>query len=155
MKINLSSKIRENFYCSTNNKPGSKMKVNYWLINTTCAYHGAEVSELVWIFILYQISRKFNKNNTDSYRDDGLAEFKIISGLQAEKIKKHFQNIFGKNNLNITVKCIHQVQSITYVQKDFFFYVGFTNTHELQDCRGRGRAFHWLFTTTSTRFTDT
>ena len=30
--------------------------------------------------------------------------FKNISGLQAEKIKKHFQIIFCKNNLNI-VKC--------------------------------------------------
>ena len=27
------------------------------------------------------------------------------SGPQAEKIKKHFQNIFRKNNLNIIVKC--------------------------------------------------
>ena len=39
------------------------------------------------------------------YRDDGLAVFKNISGPQAEKIKKHFQNIFRKNNLNIIVKC--------------------------------------------------
>ena len=66
---------------------------------------GAEACKLVGIFILYQLSRKCNKNNIGLYRDDGLAEFKSISGPQAEKIKKHFQNIFRKNNLNIIVKC--------------------------------------------------
>ena len=30
------------------------------------------------------------------YRDDGLAVFKNISGSQAEKFKKYFQNIFRK-----------------------------------------------------------
>ena len=34
------------------------------------AYDGAEVCELVGIFILYQLSRKYNKNNIDLYRDD-------------------------------------------------------------------------------------
>ena len=69
------------------------------------AYDGAEVCELVWIFILYQLSRKYNKNNIGLYRDDGLAVFKNISGPQEEKIKKHFQNIFRRNNSNIIVKC--------------------------------------------------
>ena len=39
----------------------------------------------------------------------------------------------------------------------FFFLSGFcfTSIHESQDCKGRGRAFHQLLTTTSTRFTGT
>ena len=49
--------------------------------------------------------RKYNKNNIGLDRDHGLAVFKNISGPQAEKIKKHFQNIFRKNNLNIMVRC--------------------------------------------------
>ena len=69
------------------------------------AYDGAEVCELVGIFILHQLSRIYNKNNIGLYRDDGLAVFKNISGPQAEKIKKHFQNIFCKNILDIIVKC--------------------------------------------------
>ena len=36
-------------------------------------------------------------------RVDGLAVFNNISGLQTEKIKKHFQNIFCRNNLSIIV----------------------------------------------------
>ena len=69
------------------------------------AYDGAEVCELVGIFILYQLSRIYNKNDIGLYRDDGLAVFRNTSGSQAEKIKKHFQSIFRKNNLNIIVKC--------------------------------------------------
>ena len=69
------------------------------------AYDDAEVCELVGIFILYQLSLKYNKNNIGLYRDDGLAVFKNISDPQAEKIKKYFQNIFCKNNSNIIVKC--------------------------------------------------
>ena len=63
-----------------------------------------EVCELVWIFILYRLSRKYNKNNVGLYRDHGLAVFKNMNDPQAEKIKKCFQNIIRKNNLNIIVK---------------------------------------------------
>ena len=53
------------------------------------AYDNAEMSELVRIFILYQLSDKYNKNNVGLY--DGIAIFKNISGPQPKKIKKHFQ----------------------------------------------------------------
>ena len=72
---------------------------------TMDAYDGAEVCELVGIFILYQLSRIYNKSNIGLYSDDGLAVFRNTNGPQAEKIKKHFQSIFRKNNLNIIVKC--------------------------------------------------
>ena len=39
------------------------------------------------------------------YRDDGLATFNNISGPQAEKIKKDFQNIFRENGLEIIIQC--------------------------------------------------
>ena len=38
----------------------------------------------------------------DLYRDKPV--FKNVGGLQAEKNKKHFQNIFGRNDLNIVIK---------------------------------------------------
>ena len=69
------------------------------------AYDGAEVCELVEIFILYQLSRICNKNSIGLYRDNGLAVFRHTNGPQEEKIKKHFQIIFRKKNLSIIVKC--------------------------------------------------
>ena len=69
------------------------------------AYDGAKVCELVKIFTLYQLSRKYNKINIDLNGDDGLTVFKNISGPQAQKVKKDFQDKFCNNNLNIIVKC--------------------------------------------------
>ena len=68
------------------------------------AYDGAEVCELVGIFILYWLSRKYNKIHIGLYSDNGLAAFNNISGPHAEKMKKRFQNIFRKNDLNIIMK---------------------------------------------------
>ena len=65
-------------------------------------YDGAEVCKHVGTFILYQLLCKHNKKIVGLYRDDGLAVFKNISGLQAEKVTKYFQNIFCKHNLSIT-----------------------------------------------------
>ena len=50
------------------------------------AYDGAKVYELVGVFILYQFSHKYNKNNIRLYRDNGLAVFKNISDPKEEKI---------------------------------------------------------------------
>ena len=52
------------------------------------AYDGAEVCELVGIFILYKLSTKYKKNNIGLYRDDGLAFFKNISGPKSETLSQ-------------------------------------------------------------------
>ena len=44
---------------------------------TMGTYDGAEVCELVGIFILYLVSLKYNKNNIGLFRDDGLAVLEI------------------------------------------------------------------------------
>ena len=72
---------------------------------TMGAYDGAEVCELVGSSLLYQLSNKYNKKNIGLYRDDDLAVLKNKSGPQAERIKKDFQKIFRKNDLNIVIKC--------------------------------------------------
>ena len=76
-------------------------------------HDGVEVCELVGIFIPFQLSSICNKNDIGLYRVDGLAIFRNAIGPQAEKIKKHFQNIFRKNNLNIIVKCNLKMVGVT------------------------------------------
>ena len=51
------------------------------------SYDGAEVCELVGLFILNTLAQKYNKHDIGLYRDDGLAAFKNISGPKAERIK--------------------------------------------------------------------
>ena len=52
------------------------------------AYDGAEVCELIGIFLLNLLGRQYDPKNIGLYRDDGLSIFKNCSGPQMEKIKK-------------------------------------------------------------------
>ena len=54
---------------------------------TMGSYDGAEVCELVGLFILNDLCNEYGKDNIGLYRDDGLAIFKHTSGPQAERIK--------------------------------------------------------------------
>ena len=54
------------------------------------SYDGAEVCELIGIFMLSLIGNIYNRNNMGLYRDDGLAVFKNISSPQSEKTEKTF-----------------------------------------------------------------
>ena len=72
-----------------NEKPWMKREGNLFDV-TMGAYDGAEVCELVGIFMLNKISEKYNKNDVGLYRDDGLAVFKNMSGSESERIKKNF-----------------------------------------------------------------
>ena len=88
---------------------------------TMGAYDGAEVSELVGIFMLNKISEKYNKNDLGLYRDDGLAVFKNVSGPESERIKKNFQSLFKKYGLGIIIECNKKVVDyldITFNLKD-------------------------------------
>ena len=47
---------------------------------TMGAYNGAEVCEIVEIFMLSLLSKKYSSNNIGLYRDGGLLVFRSISG---------------------------------------------------------------------------
>ena len=72
---------------------------------TMGSYDGAEVCELIGIFMLSLIGNKYNPSNIGLYRDDGLAVFKNTSGPQSEKIKKTFQKMFKNKGLDIIINC--------------------------------------------------
>ena len=48
-------------------------------------YDGAEVCELIGIFLLNLLGRKYDTRNIGLYKDDGLSIFKNCSGPQMEK----------------------------------------------------------------------
>ena len=72
---------------------------------TMGAYNGTEMFELVGVFMLSLLSKRFSSNNIVLYRDEGLSVFRNISGRQAEKHKKTIQNIFKDKGLQIIIKC--------------------------------------------------
>ena len=66
---------------------------------------GAEICELVGIYLLYLISQKYPMNDTGLYRDDGLAIVRSNSGRQADQYRKTVTKIMKDNGLRVVVKC--------------------------------------------------
>ena len=58
------------------------------------AYDGAEVCELIGIFLLSLLGKHINKKHIGLYRHDGLAILKNNSDREAGKLKKKFQKLF-------------------------------------------------------------
>ena len=72
------------------------------------SYDGAEVCELVGLYILAKLTEKSapfgnKKNEVGLYRNDGLAVVRG-SGRSTEKLVQEIRKIFGENELKITVE---------------------------------------------------
>ena len=63
---------------------------------------GAEVCELIGLYILNKLTARFRKENAGLYRDDGLILLRNVTGRLAEKAKKELTRIFSTFNLTIT-----------------------------------------------------
>ena len=71
---------------------------------TMGSYDGAEICELVGLYILHKLQTNFKKASIGLYRDDGLACFKDLSGPQADRNRKKFIKIFKEDfGLSITI----------------------------------------------------
>ena len=104
----------------SNEKPWMKREGNLFDV-TMGAYDDAQVCELVGIFMLNKISEKYDRNNSGLYRDDDLAVFKNINGLESERMKKNFQSLFKKYGLEIIIECNKKVVDfleVTFNLKD-------------------------------------
>ena len=84
---------------------------------TMGAYDGVEVCELIGIYMLYLIGKKYDSKNIGLYRDDGLAVFKNGSGPASEKIKKQLQSLFKQISLQIIIEC--NLKVVNYLDVTF------------------------------------
>ena len=69
------------------------------------AYDGAEVCEIVGLFLLNNLANKFDKNSVSLYRDDGLALFKNINSHRKGKIRKEFHQLFKEKGFSLEIEC--------------------------------------------------
>ena len=69
------------------------------------AYDGAEICELISIFILSLLETKYDSKSIGLYKDDGLSIFRNVSGPELEKMKKHIQKIFKEKMLDVIIEC--------------------------------------------------
>ena len=71
---------------------------------TMGSYDGAEICELVGLFMLNKLAQRFGGDNVGLYRDDGLLLLKGTGGRQAEFARKQLHETFKKFNLRITAE---------------------------------------------------
>ena len=72
---------------------------------TMGSFDGAEICELVGLFILEKIKSTLNSTNIGFYRDDGLAVFENHNGHSNDQFRKKIIQTFKDHNLKITILC--------------------------------------------------
>ena len=87
LKIKPLSNMQESLCFSTSNKPGSKNESGLFDV-TMGAYDGAEVCELVGIFILYQLSRVYQIYQIS---------FRLLKNCSMENFVQELNNIAFPN----------------------------------------------------------
>ena len=73
-------------------------------------YDGAEVAELIGLFMLDQINTNFPNLTFGLYRDDGLAVHRNnLPGPERDRLRKQLIQLFKNNELKITIDTNLQV----------------------------------------------
>ena len=67
------------------------------------SFDGADICELVGLYILSILGNKYNKNQLGLYRDDGLAVFYNTNSQELDRIRKDIIQEFGLLGLKITI----------------------------------------------------
>ena len=76
---------------------------------TMGSYDGAEICELVGLFILNKLAIKFGKDNIGLYRDDGLILLSGTGKRSADNARKLLHCIFHQIGLKITAEVNNQI----------------------------------------------
>ena len=85
-------------------EPWLKKSGNEELDVSLGCFDGAEVCELVGVFILHLLKTVMRKENVGLYRDDGLGILRNSSGPEIERKRKQIIQIFKTCGLKITVE---------------------------------------------------
>ena len=65
------------------------------------SYDGAEICELIGLYVLHLLKKQFGSDCFGLHRDDGLGYLKNLSGPESEKCRKKLIKIFNKCDLMI------------------------------------------------------
>ena len=71
---------------------------------TMGSYDGAEICELVGLYLLSPLSTVIDKSNVGLYRDDGLAAINNANGPKLDRIRKDIIALFKEEGLSITTE---------------------------------------------------
>ena len=71
---------------------------------TMGAPDGAEVCEIVGLYLLHQVRTRYPNLNFGLYRDDGLGTHKRMTGRQMDQMRQGLEKLFAKEGLKITIE---------------------------------------------------
>ena len=72
------------------------------------SFDGAEICDLVGLYLLHHLAEKVGKKFVGLYRDDGLAIIQGKSARIADNVRKELHEIFKAHDLRITAEISHQ-----------------------------------------------
>ena len=81
---------------------------------TMGGFDGAQLCELVDLYILHILGEKYGKHRIGLYYDDGLACSGYTSGPQDDRIRKHFMNIF-KEDFDLSRTCKTNLKAVNFL----------------------------------------
>ena len=70
---------------------------------TMGSFDGAEVCELVGVYMLHELTAHVGRAQIGLYRDDGLAVLRNTTGSAAERIRKSLTAVFAGHGLKVTI----------------------------------------------------
>ena len=70
------------------------------------SYDGAEIYELVGLYLLNRLSTVIDKSSVDLYRDHGLVAINNTNAPKLDRIRKNISELFKEEGLSITSKQI-------------------------------------------------
>ena len=99
-------------------EPWTKNNTNFDI--TTGSLDGAEISELIGLFMLNEVRNitGLNQRNSGLYRDDGLILQEKCPGPKRERIVKDLHKLFKSHGLKITIASTGQVADFLDVTLD-------------------------------------
>ena len=74
---------------------------------------------------------QYDTKNIGLYRDDGLSIFKNSSGLEMEKNKKHLQEVFKDDGLDLIIEC--NIKVVNYLDVTFNLNDGTYRSYQKPD----------------------
>ena len=87
-----------------NYEPWKKKDTDSCFDVTMGSYDGAEVCELVGIYLLSLLANIIDKNNSDLYRDNGLIFLRNVNGQKMDRVRKNVIKIFNKVGFKIEIQ---------------------------------------------------
>ena len=100
-----------------NDDPWVKKDTSVEFDVTMGSYDGAEVGDIVGVFMLDMLSKLFEKNSIGLHRDDGLSIFRNYNGHQSNKVRKDLTKLSKKYQLNLDIKC--NLKTVDYLDISF------------------------------------